>query len=168
MGARTDLLIAGEALAAGARRRLEGEGNPSPLALDDVAARMPAALAAFEAAQLAEDMKPGEIEQALDGIRDVLEEAGVLDEADRADLTQFLRRTFQAIVAWRNEVLIAQGYQVAYERVVDTMAALELDFIAGNSEVSRRIAARIRTSLDDGEHVIKRGQEAAGASTETE
>jgi hypothetical protein len=114
-----------------------------------------AAKVALEAAALAEDMPPGEIAKALDDIQELLAEAGVLDEALELGPAEFLKRTFRALLAWRKQALMAQGYVVAYEGVSALLDGLERDFTTGGTETSLRIAARIRAALDDATATLK-------------
>lgn len=168
MGARTDLLTVAEGIATEARRCVSDEGHMGLSAAEVAANLAHGANAALAAARLAEDMGPGEIEEALASIRDVLEEAGVLAEAEEQSPVVFLKLTFRALVAWREEVLTAQGFVVAYEQLQALAVSLERDFIVGDTETSRRIAGRIRTALDEADEIINHAKGAPDAGSEAQ
>lgn len=156
MGLRTDLLKTAERLA---QHALEA---PTADAARDYAA---GAKSALEAAQLADDIGPGAIEAALASIQELLAEAGVLDEAMELPPAEFLDRAFRSLLAWRREVLAAQGYEVAYDGLSRFAARLERDFLAGDTDTSRRIAGRIRTTLDEVDQIIKHAKGAPDAGS---
>jgi hypothetical protein len=158
MGTRADLLKVAEWMASSAANNAQGGG------IDNATELVTSAKTALEAAALAENTSAGAIDQALGGIQDLLVEAGVLTESMEMDTTEFMQHTFRALVAWRNETLAAQGYEVGYDLLRDLLEGLERDFIAGDSDVSRRLAARIRARLDDATAVINQGKQRGAES----
>lgn len=156
MPTRADLLATAEGLASAARRAV-GDGG-SMTGADVAAGYANAAKAALEAAALAEDVGAGEVAEALDKIQDLLAEGGVLDKAIELPPAEFLEQTFRALLSWREETLNAQGFEVAYDRIRELCERLERDFIAGDTDTSRRIAGRIRVTLDEATEIVNHHQ----------
>ena len=158
MTTQTDLLAVAQSLAAEARRDLEGRptgiGEIESVSTKRAAELAAAAKTALEAAALAQDIGPGEIEQALDQIKQELVDGEVLTTA-AFDLppAEFLRKTFDAVEHWRREAETADRAFRAYLGMRGLAQNLERDFIAGDTAISRRLAARIRTQLDLAEEV---------------
>lgn len=143
MGAtHADLLASAEASAAAAR---EAEG---PVVRREHAE---AAKTALEAAALAQNVGPGEIDKALGEIQAELEEAGVLAESMELAPAEFLKATFVAVRHWRQEAAAVNALIAAHDGLRAFLLRLERDFVAGDSETSRRIAARIHTALEEAE-----------------
>jgi len=154
-GTQADLLAVAEALAAQA---VVAVCPPSPT--HDDAPRLPsdhdaaakyaaAAKVALEAAALVETIRPGEIAQALSAIQDVLEDAGVLVESVELEPAEFLAKTFESVSHWRREAATVEGMAAAYGRLRELCVVLERDFTAGDTETSRRLAARVHTALEE-------------------
>jgi hypothetical protein len=151
---RTDLLTAAEQAAAAA---IAEDANYKVRGSETLNAKT-----ALEAAALAQDIGPGEFAEALGLIQEQLEEAGVLAESMEMEPADFLRRTLAAVVHWRREAIVAEQVTLAYGALRGLVEGLERDFIAGDSETSRRIAARIRATLDDVDQTINNTTEQGG------
>lgn len=162
MGTRADLLAAAGGLASAAKNAV-GDGS-SKVGADVAAGLAGAAKTALEAAALASNTSASDIDRALEGIQDVLAEAGVLDKAIELPAEEFLDQAFRAMLSWRAEAMRAQGHVVAYERLRDLAEKLESDFTAGGSPTSLRIAGRIHTALDDADQIIKENGDADGTT----
>lgn len=156
MGTRADLVAVAASSAAAAK---DADG---PVARREHAE---AAKLALEAAALADDLGPGEITAALNALQEELEAAGVLAESVVLEPIEFLRLTLRAVTTWQREAAEGAAYVQAYVGLRDLCQRLERDFIAGDTETSRRIAARIHTGLDEAAQIIK---QAAGEETDGE
>lgn len=167
MGARADLLAAAAGLAENARSAAASGEHTAP-DFTRAAQMATAAKTALEAAALAENTGSGQIDEALSHIQDLLEEAGVLAESMELSTAEFLDRTFRALLAWRGEALSAQGYEVGYDMLRDLVEGLERDWVAADSDVSRRLAGRARARLDEATAVINHGKQGSAHGDQDE
>lgn len=156
MGTRSDLLAVAAAQASAARENANSDlGNAGALVTD--------AKTALEAAALAQDIPGSAIDDALAGIQDLLEQAGVLVDSFDMNADAFMQATFRSLIAWRDEGLRLQGWQVAYQELRGLAERLQHDFIVGNTPVSLRIAERIQGSLDAADQVLKQANILGGS-----
>lgn len=153
MGAQADLVAAASASAAAAK---DADG---PVARREHAE---AAKVALEAARLAEDVGPGEIAAALNDLQAELEAADLLAESLELEPAEVLKVILDAVATWRRAARMAQGYADGYVLLEALLQGLERDFIAGDTDTSRRIAARIKTALDDAANTIKQATSQEG------
>lgn len=113
-----------------------------------------AAKTALEAAALAEGMPPDEIAAALDQMSELLAGVG-LDHAWRQmEPGPFLEAVLTYLAGWRDEAAKVEAIAEAYARLRLLAANLERDFIAGDSETSLRVAARIHSALEDTDQLL--------------
>jgi hypothetical protein len=112
---------------------------------------------ALEAASLAQNIGPGEIDRALGELQNELAAAGLLAVSMEMEPADFLREVLRAVVGWRERADDMDATVRAYMRLVDLCDGLERDFTAGDSPVSRRIAARIHTALEDAAAMARGG-----------
>lgn len=159
MGTRSDLLGAAEEMARNAR---------SAPNLDRAMQLAAAAKTALEAAKLAADTSESEIDEALNGMRGLLERAGVDDLADEVPAGEFLRLAFNAMLTWRGRVDELEGYAAAYDVLRDRVQDLESDFAHAGTETATRIAGRMRGALGDATVLINQTRRSAnGSSTDS-
>ena len=150
MSTRADLLKAAADAAAAAA------STTGPLARREHA---DAAKVALEAAALAEGMPPDEIAAALDGMREQLEAAGLGKACRELEPAAFLEYLLGVVGDWRALVASREGYIGAFERLRVLCDGLERDFLAGDTETSRRLAARVRAAVDEADHLLPESED---------
>lgn len=165
MPTKADLLFAAEALASNARLQLDPpkviNGKPTDAVMPNpgrAAEHVAAAKVALEAAALASNTSTSDIDQALEGMQDLLAEAGVMDKATQMEPDEFLQQAFEAMLAWRRQVLAAQGFEVGYDMLRELLEDMESDFNAAGTATAARLAARIRGRLDEATEILGRAR----------
>lgn len=146
MSAYNDLMAIAAGLASAARQALDVDAARA-------ASLAGSAKTALEAANLAQNVGPGQIDAALGAIQAELEEAGMLSEAMQFEPEEFLKHVLRVVITWRQEVVAAAGFEHAYETLKALCAGLERDFTVADTETSRRIAARIHTAREEAEQL---------------
>lgn len=141
MGARADLLSTAAAAAhAAAHAPAHAERS----------LHLGAAKTALEAAALASDTQPGEIDAALGDLREMLAEVVV-----GCGPEEILRAAAVELKHFRRQYGLGHAHADASTLLAKTMVTLERDFLAGGTETSTRIAGRIRAALDEAENIVR-------------
>lgn len=153
MSTRSDLLAVAEGLAAEARRMFDPDEEDGHLA---GAARLAAAAkTALEAAALAQDDDTSAVVAAM---TEVLADAG-LDTAGMDDPAKVLARVLDACRGLQKTAQgltdLADRQALAYGWLRDFAATMERDWLAADSDASRRLAARARAALDEAAQLVE-------------
>lgn len=109
---------------------------------------------ALEAAALAEGMPADEIAAAVDRLHEQLAAVGLDKAAANLEPAAFLAYLLDLLGDWRALMLSREGFIKAYERLHELGEGLERDFIAGDTETSRRLAARVHSALEEAEQLL--------------
>lgn len=158
MPARTDLLAVGDALAARARGMVDDGsaelvqiGHVHFASIADIAQ---GARAAFEAAALV-DVDPAPVTAALERFAVALDHAEVQAALEVSGPAEAIDVVVDLVRHYRREVAIGAALQLGFLRLETLAETLLRDFTVGDTDTSRRIAARIDTALSEAHESIE-------------
>jgi hypothetical protein len=155
MSTRADLLAVAEGLAAEAKAMLapqpSGIGElhygPDPAKASELAG---SAKVALEAAALAQDIAPAEHTAAL---KSILYAFGI-DWDEAHDPTELAAMAVEHLKRCAKVWKQVAAHKDAHDVLRDFAAAMERDWLAADSEASRRLAARARAALDEAAQLL--------------
>ena len=140
MGLRDDLLeLAHQATIDG--QRAEDPAHRAGQAL--------AAKHALEAAALAQNTTPAQIDAALEGLQEQIEAVDLLPAALSLEPGEFLEHVLRVVKELAGEADKLSAMEYGYRRYHEVLTTLWGDFTAAGTETSMRLAARIQSAFDD-------------------